>query len=663
VVQVVRLWRIEDSAELYGISCWGSGYFGISKNGNLTIATKKDSPYRIEIVDIVRKLNEMNLKPPFLLRFPQLLHERLKDVHGSFVRSIGESGYGGAYHSVFPVKVNQRREVIEGLLHPGLPLIFGLEVGSKPELLLAIPYQAQYDVHLLCNGCKDDAYITLALKTIQFNKNTIIVIDDVSETGLIIDTAKELDVVPQIGIRTKLYSKGSGKWESSGGDTSKFGLNTTEILEVIKTLGNNEMLSSLNMLHFHIGSQVTAVSHIQKAVEEAARIYVKLHTMGANIQYFNIGGGLGVNYDSSKTSSSSSTNYTLQEYANNVVSTLKTICDEENAPHPTIISESGRAIAAYHSMLIINISGRKNMKQYGEVTLSEKDASIVRELYDCYHNINIKNYEEYYPAAVELKEELINLFNLGQLGLEEKSKGETLFWKICQCVASFASKEDNTSEQICQLEKHLSNKYLGNFSIFQSIPDSWAIDQLFPILPIHRLNEKPACKGTIIDLTCDSDGEINQFIDQTHTKELLELHPPNQDPYYLAITLIGAYQDTMGDCHNLFGAVNEVHITQKNNDNWHIKHIIPADTTANVLNNMKYETTELLKTLNKALEERKQTNETENFINLYEKELGKHTYLNLHNFVVQNCTLRCAEINSRLRKHCTTSLYRVTGNC
>ena len=620
------MWRIEDSAELYGISCWGSGYFGISKNGNLTIATRRDSSHQIEIVDIVRKLNEMNLKPPLLLRFPQLLHERLKDMHSAFIHSINEFDYGGAYRSAFPVKVNQRREVIEGLLHPGLPLIFGLEVGSKPELLLAIPYQAQYDVHLVCNGCKDDAYITLALKTIQFNKNTVIVIDDVSEAKLIIDTAKELNVIPQIGIRTKLYSKGSGKWESSGGDNSKFGLNTTEILEVIKTLKDNRMLPSLNMLHFHIGSQVTAVSHIQKAVKEAARIYAKLQRGGANIQYFNIGGGLGVNYNSSKTASFSSTNYTLQEYANNVVSTLKTICDEENVPYPTIISESGRAIAAHHSMLIINISGRKNVKQYGEVTINEKDSSIVHELHDCYRKIGVRNYEECYHDAIYLKEKLINLFNLGKLGLEEKSKGETLFWKICQCVTSFASEEGNTSEQIQKLEKHLSNKYLGNFSIFQSIPDSWAINQLFPVLPIHRLNEKPTCKGTIIDLTCDSDGEINQFIDQTHTKELLELHQLNDEPYYLAITLIGAYQDTMGDCHNLFGTVNEVHIAQKNNDNWYITHIIPADTTANVLNNMKYETAGLLKTLNKALE-REQTTETENFIKLYEEELGKHTYL------------------------------------
>jgi arginine decarboxylase len=621
------LWRTEDSSELYGVPYWGDGYFDISKNGNLTITTRKDSPHKIEILNIIEQLKVENLKPPFLLRFPQLLEERLKDLYSAFEHSIKEFDYDGVYRSVFPVKVNQRREVIEELLRAGSQYNFGIEVGSKPELLLAIPYQAQYAIRLLCNGYKDDAYLTLALKTIKFNKNTIIVIDEAGETQRIIALAKKLNVTPQIGIRTKLYSKGSGKWSSSGGDAAKFGLNTTEILDVIKILQDNDMLTSLNMLHFHIGSQITAIRRIQKAIKEAARIYAKLHAMGIKIQYFNIGGGLGVDYDGSKTSSSSSANYTLQEYANNVVYTLKAICDEENAPYPTIISESGRAIAAHHSMLIINILGKKNMRRYGGVFVGEKDAPIVHELYACYNDINVKNYEEYYHDAIELKEELINLFNLGHLELDEKSKGEMLFWKITQRVTSFAAMEDNTTEEIQQLEKSLSNKYLGNFSIFQSLPDSWAINQLFPILPIHRLNEKPTRKGTIADITCDSDGEIDRFVDIEHVKELLELHPLNQEPYYLAIPLLGAYQDTMGDYHNLFGAVNEVHIIQNNDGSWYIKHVARADATKDVLNNMKYEPSKLIKALSESL--KSQDSEAKNFINLYKQELEKHTYLDM----------------------------------
>lgn len=619
------MWRVEDSLELYGVPYWGDGYFDISKDGNLTITTSKHSPQGIELIRIVEELRAKGLKPPFLLRFPQLLRERMRELHTAFETAIREFEYGGVYRSVFPVKVNQRREVIEELLHADSPHSFGIEVGSKPELLLAIPYQARYHTSLLCNGYKDDAYLTLALNTIRCNHNTIIVIDEAGETQRIIALAKKLNITPRIGIRTKLYSRGSGKWSSSGGDAAKFGLNTTEILDALKTLEDNDMLSSLCMLHFHIGSQITAIRRIQKAIKEAARIYAKLHAMGVGLQYFNIGGGLGVDYDGSRTSSASSANYTLQEYANNVVYTLKTICDEEGAPHPTIISESGRAVAAYHTLLIINVLGKKNMRHYGEVYVGEKDAQVVQELYACYRDINVKNYEEYYHDAIELKEELINLFNLGHLGLDEKSKGEMLFWKIAQRVARFAAMEENATEEIQQLEKSLSNKYMGNFSIFQSLPDSWAINQLFPILPIHRLDERPTRKGTIADITCDSDGEIDRFVDVEHVKELLELHQLNQRPYYLAIPLVGAYQDTLGDYHNLFGAVTEVHVIQHEDGDWSIQHITPADTIKDVLRGMRYDPSQMLRMLSESLD----GDEAECFVELYREELEHHTYLDL----------------------------------
>jgi len=617
------LWSVEDSVELYGVSCWGDGYFDISEKGNLTIAVEKSGGFKgIEIVDVVRELDHLGLKPPLLLRFPQLLRDRLRSLYVVFEDSVKESCYDGVYRFVFPLKVNQRREVIDSLFAADRGCVFGLEVGSRSELLIAIPYQAQYGVSLVCDGYKDDEYLLLALKTTQLNENTIIVASGLKEVERIINIAKKLVTTPQIGIRIKLDSKGCGKWTSAGGDGSKFGLNTTELLNVIKILQENKMLSSIRMLHFHIGSQITDIGHIKKAVKEAARIYAKLCTMGLEIVYFNIGGGLAVDYDGTKTTSHSSANYTLREYANNVVQTLQTVCDEEGVAYPTILSESGRTITAHHATLIVNVFDLKKKNVQREMSVGVNDSRVLCELHDCYVGLNARNYEKCYTITLALREELSNLFNLGFLELEEKSRGEELFWKILQNAARLAAKDNNNNrrEEMLELNKKISDIYLTNFSIFQSIPDSWAINQIFPILPIHRLDEEPTSSCRIVDITCDSDGEIDRS---------LKLHALNQKPYYLAIPMIGAYQDTLGNYHDLLGTVNEAQITQNKDGNWQIEKIFHANSIKDVLKITNYDTSKMLNTLRESLKEKGEEGEVEEFIELYRKTLEKQTYLEI----------------------------------
>jgi len=615
------LWSVENSVELYGVSCWGEGYFGISDKGNLTIAVERGGGSgRIEIVDLVEELNNLGLTPPFLLRFPQLLRDRLRYLCGVFEDSLKESGYNGVYRFVFPLKVNQRRCVIDSLFSADASGVFGLEVGSRSELLIAIPYQARYGVSLVCDGYKDDEYLLLALKTTELNGDTIIIASSVDEVKRTINIAKKLGITPQIGIRIKLDSKGCGRWTSASGDGTKFGLNTTELLEVIKILQEKRMLSYVRMLHFHIGSQITAISQIKKAVKEAARIYAKLCTMGLEIIYFNIGGGLAVDYDGTKTTSQSSTNYTLREYANTVVQTLKTVCDEERVVHPTIISESGRAITAHHATLIVNVFDAKKENAHREVSVSGNDPRVIRKLHDCYARMNPSSYEKCYITSLALREELSSLFNEGFLKLEERSKGEELFWNILQNAARLAARDNNRSGEMLELNKKVSGIYLTNFSIFQSIPDSWAIDQVFPILPIHRLNEEPTSSCRIVDITCDSDGEIDRT---------LKLHRLNQTPYYLAIPMIGAYQDTLGNYHDLLGKVNEAHITQKRDGNWEIEQILHADSIKDVLNITNYDNSKIIKTLRESLKKRAEKGEVEDFIELYRKIFEKQTYLEI----------------------------------
>lgn len=628
------MWKVEDSIELYGIERWGSGYFSFNKNGNLVVKPTKNDAQVIDLKNVVDSLAAKKINYPVLFRFPQILEAQIKTLNGAFSNSISEYKYNSTYQGIFPMKVNQRKEVIEEIVKSGKKYNMGLEAGTKAELLAALSFELSPDALLICNGFKDDEYLRLALNTIKLGNKVVIVIDEFSETKRLLEISKQMNVKPLIGIRVKLYSKGSGKWVESGGESAKFGLTTTEILECIKVIGEYGMFEQLQMLHFHIGSQITEIRRIQKAVKEAARVYAKIKIKHINIKYFNIGGGLGLDYDGSKTSSDASANYSIQEYANNVVYSLKEVCDEENVSHPVILSESGRAISAYHSVLVINIKGNKNGNVNKQVELLGNEPHIIKELYDGLKEINIKNYEEFYHDALLHREELLSLFNLGELELEDKSKGEILFWQICEKTAAFAKETQNKSDDFEDLNKLLSKKYIGNFSVFQSVPDFWAIKQLFPVVPVSRANEKPTEYGTIVDITCDSDGEIDKFVDLKDVKEVLELHELNNGSYYLAVLMIGAYQDTIGDYHNLFGAANEAHIIIDDSGGWHIKQIVNGDRICDVLGYVKYNNNYLLAAfeseVNQALRENGLSkSDAEDILNNYKNVMNRYTYLDL----------------------------------
>jgi len=628
------MWKVEDSIELYGIERWGNGFFSFNKNGNLTVKPTRNDAQILDLKIVVDTLASKKINFPILFRFPQILEAQIKALNGAFSNSISEYKYNSTYQGVFPMKVNQRKEVIEEIVKSGKKYNMGLEVGTKAELLAALSFELSPDALLICNGFKDDEYLRLALNTTKLGNKVVMVIDEFSETKRLLEISKQMNVKPLIGIRVKLYSKGSGKWVESGGETAKFGLTTTEILECIKIIGEHNMLEQLQMLHFHIGSQITEIRRIQKAVKEAARVYAKIKLKHINIKYFNIGGGLGLDYDGSKTSSDASANYTMQEYANNVVYSLKEVCDEESVSHPIILSESGRAISAYHSLLVINIKGNKNGNFNKQVEVRGNEPHIVKELYDGLREINIKNYVEFYHDALLHREELLSLFNLGELELEDKSKGEILFWQICEKAAAFAKETGDKSDDFEDLNKLLSKKYIGNFSVFQSVPDFWAIKQLFPVVPVSRANEKPGEYGTIMDITCDSDGEIDKFVDLKDVKEILELHDLNNGSYYLAVLMIGAYQDTIGDYHNLFGAANEAHIIIDESGGWHIKQIVNGDRNSDVLGYVKYNSNYLLEAfeadVNQALRENGLSKaDADDILNNYKNVMNRYTYLDL----------------------------------
>ncbi len=628
------MWKIEDAIDLYGIERWGSGYFSYNKNGNLMIRPTKKDAQTIDLKNVIEQLSTKKIKYPVLFRFPQILEGQIKELNGAFSNSISEYKYNNTYQGAFPMKVNQRREVMEEIVKAGKKFNLGLEVGTKAELLAAMSFELGSEALLICNGFKDDEYLRLALNAVKLKNKVIIVIDEYSETTRLLELSRKLGVKPLIGIRVKLYSKGSGKWAESGGESSKFGLTTTEMLDCVKTISEYEMLDQLQMLHFHIGSQITEIRRIQKAVKEAARVYAKIKNMHVNIKYFNIGGGLGIDYDGSKTSSDASANYTMQEYANNVVYSLKDVCDEEGAPHPIILSESGRAISAYHSLLVINIKGNKNGNHKKPIELRGDEPHIIKELYDGLKEINIKNYIEYYHDALQHREELLSLFNLGEVELEDKSKGEILFMQICEKAAGFARETENKSDDFDDLNKLLSKKYIGNFSTFQSIPDFWAIKQLFPVVPVSRATEKPNEYGTIVDITCDSDGEIDKFVDLKDVKEILELHELNNGSYYLAILLLGAYQDTIGDYHNLFGAANEAHIIVDDSGEWHIKQLVKGDRNTDVLAYVKYNSESLFSMFESEIAQAVRDNklsktDAEEILNNYKDAMNQYTYLDL----------------------------------
>ena len=555
--------QFSDAAALYGIPNWGKGFFAVSEDGDLLVRPTRESSRGISLKQIVDDLVLRGISTPLVIRFPQILSAAVANLNEAFGRAIAEYGYESVFRGVFPIKVNQKRVVVEHIIEAGRRYGYGLEAGSKPELLAAISADLAPDSLITCNGYKDETFVRMALNAVRMKKKVVLILEKVSELERILTVARGRGVRPLLGMRAKLYARGSGKWAKSGGESAKFGLTTPEMLEAVKILKSKRMLDCMVMLHFHIGSQITDIRKIKDAIREAGRVYAKLRALGVPIQYLNLGGGLGVDYDGSKTAFDSSMNYSVQEYANDVVYTIQQICEEEKVPAPILVTESGRAVTAYHSVFVTNVLDVADRIEHGRrVQVHPGDPTVLQELAGISNSVNAKTLRESYHDALQYKEELFTLFNLGHLSLEDRSKGEILFWQICEKIHRDLKNLKEVPEEFEDMETMLADKYVLNFSVFQSLPDIWAIDQLFPILPIHRLNERPAEFGTLADITCDSDGKIEKFIDLRDIKETLPLHSlRNGDPYYIGVCLMGAYQDVLGDLHNLFGEAHEALVT------------------------------------------------------------------------------------------------------
>lgn len=628
-----KRWTIENSEELYRIPGWGDPYFSINAAGHVTVSPQGDRGGSLDLYELVEELKQRNLSLPILIRFSDILEDRLERLNACFARAIARYNYEGVYRGVFPVKCNQQRHLVEDLVRFGKPHQFGLEAGSKAELLIALATLSTPGALLICNGYKDQEYVETAMLGQRLGQVPIIVLEQVEEVELAIAASRQLGIRPILGVRAKLSTKGVGRWGGSAGDRAKFGLTVPEILTVVERLKQAQMLDCLQLLHFHIGSQIAAISVIKDALREASQIYVELAAMGANMRYLDVGGGLGVDYDGSKTNFYASKNYSTQNYANDVVAEVKEACAARNLPVPTLISESGRAVASHQSVLVFDVLGTSDVPF--EETIEPPQAgehAIVQELYETYLGIHPKNYQEVFNDAIQFKEEAVSLFNFGYLSLSDRAKVERLFWACCRKIQTIVRGEEYVPDDLEDLEKIMASIYYINLSVFQSVPDAWAIDQLFPIMPIHRLDEEPTCRGTLADLTCDSDGKIDQFIDLRDVKPVVELHPLRPgEPYYLGLFLAGAYQEIMGSLHNLFGDTNTVHIhlTPKG---YQIEHVVKGDTMKEVLGYVQYDSEDLIENIRRraeqALQDRKITlQESQLLLQYYEHSLSRYTYL------------------------------------
>jgi arginine decarboxylase len=589
--------QIQEARELFGIDEWGGGYFGINDEGQVVCHPTGEEHLSVSLPEAVKKAKQQGVSTPIILRFPQIIEGQLERMHSAFRQAINEFNFKGRHVGVFPFKVNQRREFIDAVVSCGQRLDYGLEVGSKTEFIAALSYPLTNDSLLIANGFKDREFIELGFIGCAMGKRVLVVVEGPDELETLIEIAKKRKHCPEVGLRVRLYSKGAGKWEKSSGDSSKFGLTTTEVLRSLQILEEANLKDRLAMLHFHIGSQITEIKRFKNALKEAARVYSKVHKMGFKPTFLNIGGGVGVDYDGSKTSFESSANYTLQEFANDAVYVLGDVCSNEQVPYPTIVTESGRVIAAYHSVVVTDVREVQGTEDFPEAWLpdgGEPDLhKSIKELKYIHDNINRKNYVEFYHDAIEYQEELFTLFNLGYLGLKDRAVAEELFHRICRRALYFSSFQRHQLEEFDDLQKIMVHKYLANFSMFQSIPDSWAIDQLFPVMPLSRHDEKPSLKATIVDITCDSDGCLDSFIDRADIKTALDLHIPNAEPYYIGFFLVGAYQESLANEHNLFGAINEAEIHIDAEGDWEITKITKGDPIDELLESRNYDVKEI----------------------------------------------------------------------
>jgi arginine decarboxylase len=631
-------WSREQAFQVYNIDRWGGEYFGINNAGNISVRPKKDNGPELDITDVVAAARDQGLSLPLLIRFQDLLRNQVAAINESFRSAIREHNYQGQYRGVFPIKVNQLREVVEEIQDAGMAYDFGLEVGSKPELFAALAIHQNPDSLLICNGYKDSEFIRMALLGRKLNKKVVMVIEKLEELYCVLSVAEHMNVDPIIGIRVRLQAKGAGKWASSGGENAKFGLSTAELLEAVEMLKQKGKEHIFQLVHFHVGSQIPDILTVKRAVREATRYYSKLVKMGFAIKYLDVGGGLGVDYNGSRTASESSTNYTLEEYTSNIVYNIADICAEEQVPHPNIVSESGRAVVAYHSVLLVEVFG-SIAKDKGEFPQpANDDHKLVKDIGDILKKLSKRNRRECLHHAKLIKEEASTRFEVGMLDLKSKALVETGFWKIVESIVQMYHHGVGIKmpDEVREFQAQLAEQYLCNFSVFQSLIDHWAVGQLFPIAPIHRLNEMPTEEATLVDITCDSDGKIDTFINDDDVRHTLPLHSLNGQPYVLGFFLMGAYQDVMGDLHNLFGPVTEAHVFLDEDEpsGFYLEEVIPGFTIGQVLDDVQYETNVLARQMKSQIDQAIKADvlkpsEGMRLLEEYEKGLTKPTYLSI----------------------------------
>ena len=633
MIETADKWTVTDSSELYDVPRWGKGYFSVGKNGHLWVHPDRNPAKGLDLKELIDRLQLRGLDLPILVRLNGILKNRLQEMHDVFSNAIKEHDYKGKYSCVYPIKVNQQREVVEKIIEYGRPLGFGLEAGSKPELL-AVVAMTDPAMPIICNGFKDDEFIEMALMAQKIGRTVIPVVEKTSELDLVLKYAEKLGVRPKIGFRVKLATRGSGRWQSSGGYRSKFGLTVSEILRSLQKLESLGMADCFQLLHFHLGSQITNIRQVKGAVNEAIRVYADLHKRGAGLVYLDIGGGLGVDYDGSQTNFESSMNYSLQEYASDVVHHIHTVCEEANVPHPHIISESGRAIAAFHSLLVFGTLGVTTQGEVDDLPKEIPDnyEQPLHDLIATNQALNARNVLESYHDAQQALDTATTLFSSGYLPLTQRVLAENLFFAICHKIKRLIQDLEFCPDELTGLDRMLSDIYYGNFSLFQSMPDSWAIKQLFPVMPIHELDKQPTRHAVISDITCDSDGKIDCFIDQRDVKKTLLLHPFTDKPYYLGAFLIGAYQEILGDLHNLFGDTHAVHVDLNDSGEVELHAIIKGDTVSEVLDYVQFKGRSLLDRLQMAVElavreGRLDHQEAGKFVKFYEDALNGYTYL------------------------------------
>jgi len=627
-------WSTVEAAEMYEVPRWGNGYFSVSPAGHVLVHPDRNPARAVDLKELVERLQMRGLDVPVLLRFNGIIRDRLYVLHKAFADAIKEHGYKGNYACVYPIKVNQQREVVEKVVEYGREFGFGLEAGSKPELL-AVVAMTEAETPIICNGFKDAEFIEMALLAQKIGRHVIPVVEKYTELELILKYAEKLNVRPQIGMRVKLAARGAGRWQSSGGYRSKFGLRANEILMALDELKKRGMEDCFTLLHFHLGSQITNIRQVKAALNEAARVYTELVGRGAGLKYMDVGGGLGVDYDGSQTNFESSMNYTLEEYARDVVYTIQTVCDEASVPHPNIISESGRAISAFHSVLVFSVLG---VSQQGENTSEaelappEDAEQSLHDLHQGYKALTQRNILETYHDAQTAIDTVMTLFNTGYVSLEQRCLAENIYFALCHKIWQLAGTMEYVPEELERLDKVLSDNYFCNFSLFQSCPDSWAIKQLFPVMPIHQLDQRPTRHAVLSDITCDSDGKIDQFIDRRDVRRTLMLHEFDGSPYYLGIFLIGAYQEILGDLHNLFGDTNAVHVDVSASGEVVLDTIIKGETVAEVLDYVQFRGRDLINRLQAAVEVAVRENKIDHiqagqFVKFYEEALNGYTYL------------------------------------